>query len=73
MGNGQAPWLTSAEARKQLRLSTCDLAHIRVAGHLRFTKSGNAFLYDRSDCEKLAESRRSILFRDRAQDSGDSK
>lgn len=38
-------WLTSAEARKRLKLSTCDLAHLRNSGNLKFMKQGNAFYY----------------------------
>lgn len=38
-------WLISAEARKRLKLSTCDLAHLRNSGNLKFMKQGNAFYY----------------------------
>ena len=31
-------WLDSQHARKELGVSSCDLAHIRQAGHLRFVK-----------------------------------
>ena len=31
-------WLRSNEARKQLKLSTCDLAHAREAGEIEFKK-----------------------------------
>ena len=38
-------WVRSDEARKQLKLSTCDLAHARESGEIEFKKVGNAFLY----------------------------
>jgi hypothetical protein len=37
--------LTSKEVEKELKISSCDLAHLRVAGKLDFTKRGNTFLY----------------------------
>lgn len=44
--NSEEPkWLSSAEARKRLGLSTCDLAHLRNSGNLKFLKQGNAFYY----------------------------
>lgn len=46
-------WLTSAEARKALKMSTCDLAHLRQEGGIRFAKKGNAYLYSRPDVESL--------------------
>jgi hypothetical protein len=48
-------WLTSAVARKILKASTCELAHLREAGKIRFVKRGNAFLYAKSDCQRIAE------------------
>jgi DNA phosphorothioation-associated putative methyltransferase len=38
-------WVRSAEARKELKLSTCDLAHMREAGKIESKKVGNAYLY----------------------------
>ena len=38
-------WVRSDEARKQLKLSNCDLAHARESGEIEFKKVGNAFLY----------------------------
>lgn len=38
-------WLDSKAARKLLKVSTCELSHLRAAGHLQFQKQGNAFLY----------------------------
>jgi len=42
-------WLTSVEVRKVLRISTCDLAHLRAQGAIRFAKKGNAYLYSSID------------------------
>lgn len=44
--------LTSDEAHQQLRISSCELIHLLEAGHLRFTKQGNAFLYSSQDVER---------------------
>ena len=38
-------WLRSNEVRKALKLSTCDLAHMRDAGKIVSKKVGNALLY----------------------------
>ena len=38
-------YLTSKEAKAALKVQDCDLAHIRNAGKLQFTKKGNAYLY----------------------------
>jgi hypothetical protein len=37
--------LTSKEVQKLLKISGCDLMHLRVSGKLKFKKQGNAFLY----------------------------
>lgn len=41
----EANWLTSTEARKVLKVDSCDLMHIRLQGKLRFKKERNAFMY----------------------------
>ena len=46
-------WLTSAEVRKSLRISTCDLAHLRKQGKIRAEKRGNAYFYAAKDVESL--------------------
>ena len=38
-------WVRSDEARKLLKLSTCDLAHARESGQIEFKKVGKFFLY----------------------------
>ena len=39
-------WVRSAEARKALKLSTCDLAHKRESGEIKSKKVGNAYWYE---------------------------
>ena len=39
------PWLRSNEVRRALKLSTCDLAHLREAGNIESKKVGNSYLY----------------------------
>lgn len=38
-------WLRSDEIRQRLKLTTCELAHLREAGKIDFQKQGNAYLY----------------------------
>lgn len=47
-------WLNSAEVRKLLKISTCELAHIRESGKISFTKKRNAYLYSAADCDALS-------------------
>lgn len=51
-------WLSSEEARKTLRMSTCDLAHIREAGKLRYKKLGNAYLYEAMGVQHFKKTKR---------------
>ena len=53
MGDADKDWLTSAEVRKSLRLSTCDLAHLRAEGAIRAERRGNAYYYAAEDVEAL--------------------
>ena len=53
MGKKDEEWLTSAEVRKALKMSTCDLAHLREQGGIRTTKRGNAYLYAAADVAKV--------------------
>lgn len=39
-------YLSSKEKRKQLKVSACELMHMREAGKLEFVKKGNAYLYN---------------------------
>jgi hypothetical protein len=50
-------WLTSGQAKAELKISSCDLMHHRVARKLAFRKEGNAFLYSQEDVRKLRNSR----------------
>ena len=51
--NGQSEvknnWLKSNEVKKELKISDCDLAHIRIAWVLEFIKTRNAFMYNAKD------------------------
>ena len=44
-------WLTGVEVRKALKISTCDLAHLREDGAMRADKRGNAYYYAARDVE----------------------
>jgi hypothetical protein len=46
-------WLTSQDTQKRLRISSCELMHLRVVGRLRFRKHGNAFRYDPDDVRRI--------------------
>ena len=46
-------WLKSKEVEKELKISSCDLMHLRVSGKLSFMKNGNSFLYNINDVENL--------------------
>ena len=46
-------YFTSKEAKAELKVQDCDLAHIRNAGKLQFTKKGNAYLYSKESIERL--------------------
>lgn len=41
----ESQWLRSEKARKLLKVSTCELAHLRESGKVRFRKTGRAFEY----------------------------
>ena len=53
MSNKTIQFLTSKEAKAALKVQDCDLAHIRNAGKLQFTKKGNAYLYSKESIERL--------------------
>jgi hypothetical protein len=50
-------WLSSKEVRARLKLSGCELAHLREEGKLRHRKLGNAYLYHPGDVEALGDKR----------------
>jgi len=41
----ETTWFTSKEAQNLLKISGCELMHLRESGKLTFKKQGNAFLY----------------------------
>lgn len=45
-------WLSSKEAQKAMKIQSCELMHLRVAGKLTFKKKGNAYFYLKKDCKK---------------------
>jgi hypothetical protein len=45
-------YLASQEAKKELKVQDCDLAHIRNSGKLQFTKKGNSYLYLKESIEE---------------------
>lgn len=45
MSENSIKYLTSKEAKKELKVQDCDLAHIRNSGKLQFVKKGNSYLY----------------------------
>jgi hypothetical protein len=53
MAENDKNWLNSTEVRKVLRISTCDLAHLRAGGAIRAEKRGNAYHYVGEDVEAL--------------------
>lgn len=38
-------YLSSKQTMKELKISSCDLMHLRVTGKLIYTKKGNAYFY----------------------------
>lgn len=53
MAKSGVEWLTSLEVRKVLKISTCDLAHLREDSAIRAEKRGNAYYYAAKDVEAL--------------------
>ena len=51
----QKPRYTSKEAKMALKVSDCQLKHLRDEGKLEATKNGNAFMYDSVKVDELAE------------------
>ncbi len=47
----ESHWLSSTEAQKMLRVTSCHLMHIRLSGEIDFIKKGNAFLYKKQSLE----------------------
>ncbi|MDF0642561.1 MAG: hypothetical protein P0111_00910 [Nitrospira sp.] len=53
----QSDWLDSKAARKELKVSACDLSHIRETGELRFRKDRNAYRYLKKDVWDLRKAK----------------
>jgi hypothetical protein len=64
-----AEWLSSSQARKRLRVSSCELMHLREAGQLRFKKQGNAFLYAQDDVKHIEQESAPLTLRPAMVDS----
>ncbi len=45
MSENSIKYLTSKEAKENLKIQDCDLAHIRNSGNLQYIKKGNSYLY----------------------------
>ncbi len=43
--NKEVKWLTTKETKAHLKISDCELMHIRLRGEIKFKKVGNAFFY----------------------------
>ena len=48
-------WLTSTEAEKALKSTSCHLMHLRQDGLLSFKKRGNSYLYNSKDINELVK------------------
>ena len=46
-------WLSSPEACRFLKISSCTLAHLRLDGHLIFERRRNAYFYRGEDCRQV--------------------
>ncbi|CAN0518262.1 unnamed protein product, partial [Laminaria digitata] len=42
----ETKYLTSKEMKKEVKVSACNLMHMREAGKLKFIKKGNAYYYE---------------------------
>ncbi len=53
-------YLTSKEAKKELKVQDCDLMHLRTSGYLNYTKKGNAYLYCKESITEFINIKSSI-------------
>jgi hypothetical protein len=53
--NQKVEWLDSKAARKALKISACELSHLREAGKLVFQKRGNAYLYGKAEILRISK------------------
>lgn len=47
-------YYSSKEVMKKLRITSCDLMHMREAGKLEFVKKGNAYLYKKKIVDSIS-------------------
>lgn len=47
-------WLTSKEVEKELKISSCELSHLRQKGTMNFIKKGNSFFYDKKAIQNVS-------------------
>ena len=52
-GQTESKWLRSAQVRKMLAISPGTLQNLRIHGHLRHTKVGGTFFYNREDIDEM--------------------
>lgn len=45
----ETKYSNSKETMKSLKVSSCELMHMRVSGKLKFVKKGNAYFYEKSE------------------------
>ena len=55
MPENKVKYLTSKEAKKELKVQDCTLAHIRNTGKLSFIRKGNAFMYSKGSLTEFKE------------------
>jgi len=46
-------FISSKETKKKLKISSCDLMHLRLEGKLNYIKKGNAYFYSINDIDKI--------------------
>lgn len=54
MAGAAKDWMTSVEVRRALKISTCDLAHLREDGAIRAERRGNAYYYAAKDVSVIS-------------------
>lgn len=53
--------MRTIDLKRFLKVSDCDVMHLREAGKIQFKKKGNAYWYLRSDVEELMAQKNSQL------------
>ena len=53
MDESENKFLPTGKVKELLKISDCDVMHLRVSDEIRFEKRGNAYWYLRTDVEKL--------------------